>query len=77
VQYSPSAKFLEYAKAIPAGEMPASIVSYVKMHYKGQAIKEAAKVTNAKGIVTYEAEVKGKELIFDEKGNFLKAGVAD
>jgi len=72
VQYSPSAKFLEYAKAVQTSELPASVVSYVKTHYKGQAIKEAAKVTDAKGTMTYEAEIKGKELIFDEKGNFVK-----
>jgi hypothetical protein len=30
------------------------------------------RVVNAAGAVSFEAEVKGKDLIFDEKGNFLK-----
>ncbi|HEY4060430.1 MAG TPA: PepSY-like domain-containing protein [Puia sp.] len=77
VQYSPSAKFLEYARAIPAGDLPAAVSSYVKTHYKGQAIREAARVTDAAGRVTYAAEIKGKELIFDDKGSFLKAGSGD
>jgi hypothetical protein len=77
VQYSPSAKFLEYAKDISVGELPVSVVSYVKARYRRQAIKEAAKVTNANGVMTYEAEIKGKELIFDAKGNFLKIGEGD
>ncbi len=75
VQYSPSGEFLEYAMAIPASELPSSVTSYIKTHYKGQAIKEAAKVTDAKGTLTYEAEIKGKELIFDDKGNFLKENI--
>jgi hypothetical protein len=77
VQFTPSGEFLEYAMAIPATELPASVSSYVKGHYKGQSIKEAAKVTDAKGTLTYEAEIKGKELIFDDKGNFLKENMGD
>jgi hypothetical protein len=77
VQYTPSGEFLEYAMAIPASELPSSVTSYVKGHYKGQSIKEAAKVTDARGKLTYEAEIKGKELIFDDKGNFLKENMGD
>jgi len=77
VQFSPSGEFLEYAMAIPPSELPASVTSYIKGHYKGQSIKEAAKVTDAKGALTYEAEIKGKELIFDAKGNFLKENMGD
>jgi formylmethanofuran dehydrogenase subunit C len=40
--------------------------------YKGAKIVEAGKVTNAAGTHMYEAEIKGKDLIFDENGNFLK-----
>jgi hypothetical protein len=29
-------------------------------------------VTDAQGRTRYEAEVKGKDLLFDEKGNFIK-----
>src|SRR5258708_2062452 len=77
VQYTPAGEFLEYAQAIPATELPAAVTTYVKTHYKGQSIKEAAKVTDAKGTLTYEAEIKGKELIFDDKGNFLKVNLGD
>lgn len=53
-------------------DLPATVLAYVKEHYKGKSIKEAAKITKSNGIVNYEAEVAGKDLIFDAAGNFIK-----
>ncbi|MDB5005788.1 MAG: hypothetical protein JWP45_181 [Mucilaginibacter sp.] len=72
VQYTPAGSFVEQVVAISPGELPAGVATYVKLHYKGVKITEAGKVTDAKGTTMYEAEVKGKDLIFDEKGDFLK-----
>lgn len=44
----------------------------VKVKLKGQKIAEAARITKADGTVIYEAEVKGKDLLFDAKGNSIK-----
>jgi hypothetical protein len=44
----------------------------VKKNFPGAKITEAGKVTDASGKTRYEAEVKGKDLVFDEAGNFLK-----
>jgi uncharacterized membrane protein YkoI len=63
---------LETETEIAVNQLPKAILDYVATNYKGQKIKEAAKITDAKGVLTYEAEIKGKDLIFDEKGNFLK-----
>ncbi|OOQ57218.1 hypothetical protein BC343_16060 [Mucilaginibacter pedocola] len=64
---------LESELEIKATELPAAVTTYVKEHYKGAAIKEAAKITKtATGEVTYEAEVKGKDLLFDKDGKFIK-----
>ena len=71
--FTPSGSFLEIVKAIPVSQLPASVLTYVKEHEHGAKIKEAAFVTDSKGTVTYEAEIKGKELIFDKDGKFLKA----
>ena len=49
------------------------VTAYVKEHYKGAKITEAGKVTDAKGKLSYEAEVHGKDIIFDENGNFVRA----
>jgi len=57
---------------IKVAELPNSALTYVKEHYKGKTIKEGAKITKADGTVNYEAEVDGKDVIFDANGKFLK-----
>ena len=57
---------------IKVTDLPASVLSYVKEHYKGKRIKEGAKITKADGTVNFEAEVDGKDVIFDATGKFLK-----
>lgn len=69
--FTPAGEFVEIVNAIPISALPKTVVPYVKEHYK-TPIKEAGKVTDAKGTLTYEAEIKGKDLIFDENGKFLK-----
>lgn len=71
VLYSPSGQFVEIAKAISVRQLPASAISYVKIHYKGFPINEAALVTDANGKVTYETEVNHKDVIFDQNGKFI------
>jgi len=72
VQFMPDGTFIEQVVAIPVNELPTGVAAYVKQHYKGVKITEAGKVTDAKGTLMYEAEVKGKDLVFDQKGSFLK-----
>ena len=57
---------------IKVADLPATVLAYVKEHYKGKTIKEGAKITKADGTVNYEAEVDGKDVIFDAAGKFLK-----
>lgn len=59
--------------SINQSELPANVLAYVKANYKGKTIKESAKITKADGSIVYEAEVNGKDVIFDEKGKFIKA----
>jgi hypothetical protein len=72
VLYAPSGKFLEAGKAIAVNQLPAAAVTYIKSHFKSASITEAMQVTDANGKVTYEAEVHGKDIVFDEHGNFVK-----
>jgi hypothetical protein len=53
-------------------ELPKNVLEYLNKNYPNQKITELAKITDAKGVVTYEAEIKGKDLIFDANGKFLK-----
>ncbi|MEP7375906.1 MAG: PepSY-like domain-containing protein [Chitinophagaceae bacterium] len=57
---------------IKASDLPAAVLTYIKEHYKGKIIKEAAKINHTDGTVNYEAEVDGKDIIFDVAGNFIK-----
>ena len=72
VVFTPEGSFVEQVVAIPVSSLPAGVATYVKAHYPGAKITEAGKVTDAQGKTSYEAEVKGKDLIFDETGNFIK-----
>ena len=38
----------------------------------GEQIKEASKITDSKGVATFEAEIKNVDYIFDKNGNFIK-----
>jgi hypothetical protein len=77
VQFTSSGNFVEMEIAINPHQLPAAAVSYVKKHYTGTPIREAGKITDARGSVTYEAEIHGKDLIFDSRGNFVKTGSGD
>lgn len=72
VVFSPDGAFVEQVVAIPVASLPAGVATYVKKTWPGAKITEAGKVTDAAGKTSYEAEVKGKDLIFDEAGNFVK-----
>lgn len=72
VQFTPSGAFVEEVNAIQVSQLPADVAIYVKSHYNGAKIREAGKVTDASGKHLFEAEIKGKDLIFDESGKFVK-----
>ena len=57
---------------IKVSALPASITAYLSQHYKGAKVKEAAVITKANGEVNYEAEVKGKDVLFTKDGKFIK-----
>ena len=72
VVFTPSANFVEIVIAIPVSQLPAPVASYIYKNYQSSKIREAAEVTDSTGKHFYEVEIKGKDLIFDEKGVFLK-----
>lgn len=70
--FEPNGIFTESETEIKVSELPAGISAYIKEHYKGKTIKGAAKITRADGVVSYEAVVNGKDVMFDANGKFLK-----
>ena len=72
VVFTPDGSFVEMVVATPVPSLPLAIPAYVKEHYPTSKITEAGKITWPGGKTGYEAEVKGKDLVFDEKGNFIR-----
>ncbi|WP_293304465.1 PepSY-like domain-containing protein [Pedobacter sp. UBA5917] len=66
--YSAKGMLLETETEIKSTELPAAVLGKLK----GAKIAEAAKITKADGTIYYEAEVKGKDLLFDANGNPVK-----
>jgi hypothetical protein len=65
----------EIEVAIKSEELPKAALEYIKTNYATYELKEAAKITDDKNVVTYEAEVGLKDesfdLIFDASGKFI------
>jgi len=72
VLFDPQGNLLETEVEIELNQLPKGVLEYVKANYIGQKVKEAAKITDAKGTVIYEAEIKGMDILFDSIGKFIK-----
>lgn len=68
---------IETETAIPVTSLPQAIKDYVAKNLPGKKINEAAKIVNATGLVTYEAEVGDGDYLFDADGNFLRKELED
>jgi hypothetical protein len=51
--------------------LPQVIQDYINKNLAGEKVKESSKIVDSAGKVTYEAEIKGADYIFDEQGNLL------
>jgi len=65
--FSAEGKWLETETEIKIADLPAAVQAAVK----GEKVKEASKILRADGSTVYEAEVKGKDLIYDASGKLL------
>lgn len=64
-------RLLEVETEIAIAELPEAALVYLKLHYPDVDIDEAARIVNASRVVTYEAEVKRKDILFDAQGNLI------
>lgn len=62
----------EVEEEISFANFPKTALDYIEQNFPDEKIKEIAKITNANGMITYEAEIKGTDYIFDAHGNPLK-----
>ena len=76
VLFNQDGKIVETEVEIQISKLPKNALLYINKHFKNQKVKEAAKITNQKGEVIYEAEIAGKDILFDGNGNFTKVNKA-
>lgn len=72
VIYNTKGVLQESEYELKVSELPAAVASYMKEHYKGITVKGAAKITKSDGSINYEAAIKGKDVLFDANGRFIK-----
>jgi hypothetical protein len=73
VLFDAKGNILETEVEIETNQLPKNVLTYIQTNYPSKKIKEAAKITDDKNQITYEAEVDGQDLLFDANGKFLKA----
>ena len=71
ILFNANGKIIETEIAITVSQLPKKALQYLNDNYKNQKVKEVAKIVTEKGTVIYEAEIKGKDLFFNENGNFI------
>ena len=79
--FSSEGTFKELEQEIKTTTLSKAITDYCTKTYVGYKLSEAAKITDAAGKISFEAEMeKGKEhfdVIFDDKGNFVSKGTTE
>jgi len=63
---------LETESPVTFSELPAGAKNYVAQHEKGAKIKEVAKIAKANGVINYEVNVQGKDILFDSNGSRIE-----
>ena len=72
---NPSGALLETESEIAVKDLPKGSADYLAKNLPGKKIKEASKIVDSKGAITYEAEAGEADYIFDSSGNFIKKEV--
>ncbi|MCW3075757.1 MAG: hypothetical protein JWO32_366 [Bacteroidetes bacterium] len=70
--YDASGTLMETEVEIKASELPKAVTDYISKNMAGKKVKEASKITDTAGKVSYEAEIDKVDYLFDSKGTLLK-----
>ena len=62
---------------IEVGALPKEAAIYIMKNNPGNAIQEATRRTDVYGVVSYEAELKSMEYVFDATGKLLTEEMVD
>lgn len=64
---------LEVEEELSVNDLPNEAKTYLAKNLAGKKIKEVSKITNANGVITFEAELQQTDYMFDAEGHFLGA----
>ncbi|MDF2453132.1 MAG: hypothetical protein K0S26_2636 [Bacteroidota bacterium] len=70
--YDSDGNFIESVVELKASELPKAVIDYVATNLNGKKIKEAGKITDAAGKISYKAEVGREDYIFDSDCSFVR-----
>lgn len=73
VSFDANGDVTETELVVDEAQLPNSpvIPEYIKSNYPGEKIQGCEKISLANGTITYEIQITGKELVFDDQGKFL------
>ena len=77
IVYDNSGNLIKTKAEIETSQLPSKAMEYVSANYNNENVKEAYRVTEANGTITYKAEVRQMHLIFDTNGNFIRSEKKD
>ena len=72
VTYTSSGKLFETNTEILEAALPDPVMKYMNENYQYNKVNETSEIIDENGIVTYNTKIKGMDLTFDSKGNFIK-----
>jgi len=72
VLIDPNGTITETESEIKVSELSKTITDYCAKNYPGKKIAEASKIVDAKGVITFEAEINKNDFLFSADGAFIK-----
>lgn len=70
--YDSNGKFIKSEIEIKESELPKGVADYIAKNLPGKKVKESAKITDAAGKLSFEAEIDNIDYIFDSNGTLIK-----
>ena len=75
--FTPSGQFAASETDVAPSALPLKVRQYISDHYH-EKIHEASVNKNSRKEINYEADIsKGRAVLFDKNGNFIKVGEGD
>lgn len=75
IVYSSAGTLIQLETEIAVVELPKAITDYIAKNIPDKKVKEAARIIDPTGNISYEAEVDGIDFIFDANGTIIKKEV--